>query len=72
MCNKENSFTHVTDPESLSDEERRRYRDYWALWTTGELLGDITRLNRLKWGVEGFGCGMNKTRFEVINLSKYD
>lgn len=72
MDYEESPFAHVTDPELLPEEERRRYQDYWASRTPGERLGEMMRLNRLKWGDEVFERGMDKTRFEVIDLSQYD
>jgi len=71
MTTDENPFLHVSDPDELSPEERDEYLWYWAKRTPIERWNEINRLNRAKWGDEVFDRGMDKTNFEVIDVSKY-
>ena len=64
----ENPFAHVTDPDSLSPEEREAYWSFWGQRTPEERLSEVNRLNRAKWGDEVFDRGMDKTKMEVVNM----
>jgi len=64
------SFLNTDDPDSLSPENRERYIDYWFSRTPEERLKEVWRLNVAKYGIKP-GDRMDKTKFEVINRSKY-
>lgn len=67
MSSNESRFHDVTDPDSLTPEEREEYFDYWASRTPNERLAHVMRLNRAKWGDEVFDRGMDKTYMEFWN-----
>jgi hypothetical protein len=68
MHPSENPFAHVTNPDSLSPEERDAYFWFWAKRTPEERISEVNRLNRAKWGDEVFDRGIDKTRIEVVNM----
>jgi len=43
--------------------------DYWRNTTIAERFHEVERLRRLKWGRAALGP-MDKTKFEVVHLSK--
>jgi len=65
------SFLDVTDLETLTREEMDRRNAYWASRTCNERLREMMRLNIAKWGEEVFLKGLDRTKFKVIDLSKY-
>ncbi len=71
MPDEDLSFLETDDPESLPPDGRNKYLDYWFARTPEERLGEAMRLNIAKWGEEVFKKGMDKSHFEVINMSKY-
>lgn len=65
------SFLTVTDLSTLSREEMDRRNAYWLSRLFEERWHEIARLNRAKWGDEVSDRGMDKTHFEVIDISQY-
>lgn len=65
------SFLHVTDLSTLTREETDRRNAYWLSRPPEERWNEIARLNRAKWGDEIYDRGLDKTHFEVIDISKY-
>lgn len=65
---EDHPFTHVTDPELLSPQEKQRYQEFFLKLDFGERFGEIMRLNRAKWGDEVFDRGIDKTRLELVDI----
>lgn len=63
-------FLNCDDPEKLSPEDREKYITYWASRTPAERLCEMLRPNVIKYGLKP-PYKMDKTRFEVIDMSKY-
>ncbi len=69
--NDDVSFLHCDNPDGLSSKDREKYLCYWASRTPQERLRESWRITCLKYGISP-DTRMDKTRFEVIDLSKYE